>query len=90
MYNEHSKKCLAPSARRRRILTEGRLHAEKTRKLARVRVPDGREISPGGPELLLKEEFLMKKSLVLAMAMALGVSATAFAANPFSDVPAGH
>ena len=29
----------------------------------------------------------MKKSLVLAMAMALGVSATAFAANPFSDVP---
>ncbi|MHC1714506.1 MAG: S-layer homology domain-containing protein [Acidaminococcaceae bacterium] len=32
----------------------------------------------------------MKKSLVLAMAMALGVSATAFAANPFSDVPAGH
>jgi hypothetical protein len=32
----------------------------------------------------------MKKTLVLAMAMALGVSATAFAANPFSDVPAGH
>ena len=32
----------------------------------------------------------MKKSLVLAMAMDLGVSATAFAANPFSDVPAGH
>ncbi|MCH3914336.1 MAG: S-layer homology domain-containing protein [Acidaminococcaceae bacterium] len=32
----------------------------------------------------------MKKSLVLAMAMALGVSATAFAANPFSDLPAGH
>ena len=64
--------------------------AEETRKLARGRVPDGREISPGGPELLLKEEFLMKKSLVLAMAMALGVSATAFAANPFSDVPAGH
>ncbi|NLY83691.1 MAG: S-layer homology domain-containing protein [Acholeplasmataceae bacterium] len=32
----------------------------------------------------------MKKSLVLAMAMALGISATAFAANPFSDVPAGH
>ncbi len=32
----------------------------------------------------------MKKSLVLGMAMALGVSATAFAANPFSDVPAGH
>ena len=32
----------------------------------------------------------MKKSLVLAMAMALGVSATAFAANPFSDVPASH
>ncbi len=33
---------------------------------------------------------MMKKSLVLAMAMALGVSATAFAANPFTDVPAGH
>ena len=32
----------------------------------------------------------MKKSLVFAMAMALGVSATAFAANPFSDLPAGH
>ena len=32
----------------------------------------------------------MKKSLVFAMAMALGVTATAFAANPFSDVPAGH
>ena len=36
------------------------------------------------------EESPMKKSLVLAMAMALGVSATAFAANPFSDLPAGH
>ena len=32
----------------------------------------------------------MKKSLVFAMAMALGVSATALAANPFSDLPAGH
>ena len=32
----------------------------------------------------------MKKSLVLAMAMAIGVTATAYAANPFSDVPAGH
>ena len=32
----------------------------------------------------------MKKSLVLAMAMALGISATAFAANPFSDLPSGH
>ncbi len=30
----------------------------------------------------------MKKSLVLAMA--LGVTASAYAANPFSDVPAGH
>ena len=29
----------------------------------------------------------MKKSLVLAMAMALGVTASAYAANPFSDVP---
>ena len=33
---------------------------------------------------------MMKKSLVLAMAMALGVTAGAYAANPFSDVPAGH
>ena len=33
---------------------------------------------------------MMMKSLVFAMAMALGVSATAFAANPFSDVPQGH
>ena len=32
----------------------------------------------------------MKKSLVLAMAMAFGVTASAYAANPFSDVPAGH
>ena len=32
----------------------------------------------------------MKKSLVLAMAMALGVTASAYADNPFSDVPAGH
>ncbi len=32
----------------------------------------------------------MKKSLVLAMPMALGVTASAYAANPFSDVPAGH
>ena len=32
----------------------------------------------------------MKKSLVLAMAMALGVTASAYAANPFSDVPPGH
>ena len=32
----------------------------------------------------------MKKSLVLAMAMALGVTASAYAANSFSDVPAGH
>ena len=32
----------------------------------------------------------MKKSLVLAMAMALGVTASSYAANPFSDVPAGH
>ena len=33
---------------------------------------------------------MMKKSLVLAMAMALGVTASAYAANPFSDMPAGH
>ena len=32
----------------------------------------------------------MKKTLVLAMAMALGVTASAYAANPFSDVPQGH
>ena len=32
----------------------------------------------------------MKKALVLAMALALGVTASAYAANPFSDVPAGH
>ena len=32
----------------------------------------------------------MIKSLVLAMAMALGVTASSYAANPFSDVPAGH
>ena len=32
----------------------------------------------------------MKKSLTLVMAMALGITASAYAANPFSDVPAGH
>lgn len=32
----------------------------------------------------------MKKSLALAIAMALGVTASAYAANPFADVPAGH
>lgn len=32
----------------------------------------------------------MKKTLVLSILLALGVSATAVAANPFSDVPAGH
>lgn len=32
----------------------------------------------------------MKKSLTLALAMALGITASAYAANPFSDVPAGH
>ena len=32
----------------------------------------------------------MKKSLVFAMALALGVTASAYAANPFSDVPQGH
>ncbi len=32
----------------------------------------------------------MKKSLLLAMTMALGLTASAYAANPFSDLPAGH
>lgn len=32
----------------------------------------------------------MKKSLVLASAISLGVTASAYAANPFSDVPQGH
>ena len=32
----------------------------------------------------------MNKSLVLAMALSLGMAGTAFAANPFSDVPANH
>lgn len=32
----------------------------------------------------------MKKSLVLAMSISLGILSTAFAASPFSDVPAGH
>ena len=33
---------------------------------------------------------MMKKTLVLAMAMVLGVTASVYAANPFSDVPTGH
>lgn len=32
----------------------------------------------------------MKKSLVLAMVMALGITASGYAGNSFSDVPAGH
>jgi hypothetical protein len=32
----------------------------------------------------------MKKTLLFAIAMSLGVSATALAANPFSDLPQGH
>ena len=32
----------------------------------------------------------MKKVSIFAIAMALGVTASAYAANPFSDVPAGH
>lgn len=32
----------------------------------------------------------MKKSLVMVMVMAMGVTASAYAANPFTDVPAGH
>ena len=54
---------------------------------------DGRTGSQGmfyKINIFLKEENTMKKSLVLAMAMALGVTASAYAANPFSDVPAGH
>lgn len=33
---------------------------------------------------------MVKKTLILAAAMALGVSSVGLAANPFSDVPAGH
>ena len=32
----------------------------------------------------------MKKSLVLAIALSLGVAGSAYAANPFSDLPANH
>ena len=32
----------------------------------------------------------MKKSLVAALALTVGVTASAYAANPFSDVPVGH
>ncbi len=32
----------------------------------------------------------MKRALILASALALGLTATTYAANPFSDVPAGH
>ena len=32
----------------------------------------------------------MKKFLVVALALATGITASASAANPFSDVPAGH
>ena len=32
----------------------------------------------------------MKKTLLLAMTMLMGITASVYAANPFSDVPAGH
>lgn len=32
----------------------------------------------------------MKKTLLLAMTIAMGITASAYAENPFSDVPAGH
>lgn len=32
----------------------------------------------------------MKKTLLLAMTIAMGITVSAYAANPFSDVPAGH
>lgn len=32
----------------------------------------------------------MKKTLLLAMTIAMGITASAYAGNPFSDVPAGH
>ncbi len=52
--------------------------------------------SPEGEKnyfLYFKEEFIMKKTLVSALTTALvvGAASTTFAAaNPFSDVPAGH
>ena len=48
---------------------------------------------PAECQLFLKEEFLMKKTLVSALTTALvvGAASTTFAAaNPFSDVPADH
>ena len=69
---------------------------EETRQLllkavaSRVSKPRRRSIVEFFKCIFLKEEIKMKKSLVLAMAMALGVTASAYAANPFSDVPAGH
>ena len=69
---------------------------EETRQLllkdaaSRVSKPRIRSIAEFFKCIFLKEEIKMKKSLVLAMAMALGVTASAYAANPFSDVPAGH
>jgi len=69
---------------------------EETRKLllkdaaSRVSKPRRRSIAEFFKCIFLKEEIKMKKSLVLTMAMALGVTASAYAANPFSDVPAGH
>ncbi|EFY04373.1 hypothetical protein HMPREF9443_01750, partial [Phascolarctobacterium succinatutens YIT 12067] len=69
---------------------------EETRQLllkdaaSRVSKPRLRSVAEFFKCIFLKEEIKMKKSLVLAMAMALGVTASAYAANPFSDVPAGH
>ncbi len=33
---------------------------------------------------------IMKKTVIFSMLLALGVSVSALAANPFSDVPQGH
>ena len=66
------------------------VYVEETRILARKNLEDAGKETRGQDKYHSRECFPMKKSLVFAMAMALGVSATAFAANPFSDLPAGH
>ena len=58
-----------------------------------LRNPKPKSINKFRFSFLTKEEFSMKKSVVSALTTALvvGAASTTFAAaNPFSDVPAGH
>ena len=86
-------KCTHPFKNRLQFADCIGLAAEETRQLAHKKTETesfAQKVSERVKNLFPWRNDKMKKSLVLAMAMALGVTASAYAANPFSDVPAGH